>query len=58
MGTLNAVFALFTVGYILGVWTACAVFRDRQKAYEDDEPARTAPTRLDGPTRTAESWWS
>jgi len=29
------VFALFTVGYILGVWTACLVFRQPQRAYEE-----------------------
>jgi hypothetical protein len=29
-----AFFALFTLGYIVGVWTACVVFRQRQRAYE------------------------
>jgi hypothetical protein len=33
------VFALFTFGYILGVWTACLVFRQPQRAYEDGIPA-------------------
>jgi hypothetical protein len=32
---VGAVFALFTAGYILGVWTACMVFRQPQRAYED-----------------------
>ncbi|HEV2027998.1 MAG TPA: hypothetical protein VGS16_05620 [Candidatus Dormibacteraeota bacterium] len=29
-----ALFALFTLGYIVGVWTACVVFRQPQRAYE------------------------
>ena len=29
-----ALFALFTLGYIVGVWTACSVFRHPQSAYE------------------------
>jgi hypothetical protein len=32
---ISLVFALFTVGYILGVWTACVVFKQPQRAYED-----------------------
>jgi len=35
MGVMSLVFALFTIGYILGVWTACLVFRQPQRAYED-----------------------
>lgn len=35
---MSLVFALFTVGYILGVWTACVVFRQPQRAYEDGAP--------------------
>ena len=35
MGYLGLVFALFTLGYILGVWTAFAVLRKPQTAYED-----------------------
>jgi hypothetical protein len=35
MGFLSVVFALFTVGYILGVWTACLVFKQPQRAYEE-----------------------
>jgi len=34
---MSVVFALFTVGYILGVWTAGLVFRQPQRAYEDAE---------------------
>ena len=29
-----ALFALFTLGYVVGVWTACVVFRQPQRAYE------------------------
>ena len=39
MGVGGIVFALFTVGYILGVWTAFAVSRQPQGAYEDAVPA-------------------
>lgn len=35
MGYLGLVLALFTLGYILGVWTALAVLRQPQKTYED-----------------------
>ena len=35
MGVMGLVFALFTVGYILGVWTALAVLRQPQGQYED-----------------------
>jgi hypothetical protein len=34
---MGVVFALFTVGYLLGVWTAGLVFRQPQRAYEDAE---------------------
>jgi hypothetical protein len=34
---MGVVFALFTVGYVLGVWTAGLVFSQRQRAYEDAE---------------------
>jgi hypothetical protein len=37
MGILGVVFALFTVGYVLGVWTAGLVFRQPQRAYEGAE---------------------
>jgi len=35
MGVMGLVFALFTVGYILGVWTALAVLKQPQGQYED-----------------------
>jgi hypothetical protein len=35
MGPMSVVFAIFTIGYILGVWTACLVFRQPQREYED-----------------------
>jgi hypothetical protein len=37
MGVAGVVFALFTIGYVLGVWTACGVFRQPQRAHEDAE---------------------
>jgi hypothetical protein len=40
MGVMSLVFALFTVGYILGVWTACLVFRQPQRAFEEGAPWR------------------
>jgi hypothetical protein len=39
MGLMSFVFALFTIGYILGVWTACVVFRQPQRDYEDGSHA-------------------
>jgi hypothetical protein len=35
MGYVGVVFALVTVGYTLGVWTALFVTRQPQRAYED-----------------------
>jgi hypothetical protein len=35
MGVLGIVFGLFTLGYVLGVWTACLVFKSPQRRYED-----------------------
>jgi hypothetical protein len=35
VSVIGVVFVLFTVGYVLGVWTACAVFKAPQRAYED-----------------------
>jgi len=35
MGFAGVVFALFTLGYILGVWTALLVTKQPQGAYED-----------------------
>jgi hypothetical protein len=39
MGLMSFVLALFTIGYILGVWTACVVFRQPQREYEDGRHA-------------------
>jgi hypothetical protein len=38
MAVMSLVFALFTVGYILGVWTSCVVFRQPQRVYEEGAP--------------------
>jgi len=35
MGVMAVVLALFTLGYVLGVWTACMVFRSPERRYED-----------------------
>jgi hypothetical protein len=35
MGYLGLVLALFTLGYILGVWTAFAVVPQPQRTYEE-----------------------
>jgi hypothetical protein len=35
MGFVGVVFALFTLGYILGVWTALLVTKQPQRSYED-----------------------
>jgi hypothetical protein len=35
MGFVGVVFALFTLGYILGVWTALLVTKQTQRSYED-----------------------
>jgi hypothetical protein len=45
MGVMGLVFALFTVGYILGVWTAFGIVRQPQGQYEDAVLVResTAP---------------
>lgn len=42
---MGLVFALFTVGYMLGVWSACLVLKQPQGQYEDAVPVRvsTAP---------------
>ena len=44
MGIAGLVFSLFSVGYILGVWTACLVFRQPQRAFEDGVPAVLSST--------------
>lgn len=38
MGFLSAVLGVLVGGYILGIWTDCTVFCDRQHAYEDGVP--------------------
>jgi hypothetical protein len=38
MGLAGIVVALFSCGYILGVWTACLVLKQPQKAYEAGVP--------------------
>jgi hypothetical protein len=45
MGALGLILGLFTVGYILGVWTGGMVFRQRQGVYED--AAIGISTRID-----------
>lgn len=35
MGFLIALLGLLAGGYLLGIGTACTVFRERQQAYED-----------------------
>jgi hypothetical protein len=35
MGFVGVVFALFTLGYTFGVWTALLVTKQPQRAYED-----------------------
>ncbi|MHB8589695.1 MAG: hypothetical protein ACYDA0_12710 [Candidatus Dormibacteraceae bacterium] len=42
------VFALFSLGYILGVWTACAVFRQPQLESEEAIPASSTPVIVRG----------
>jgi hypothetical protein len=45
MGVAGVAFALFTTGYILGVWVACAVLRQPQSVYEDGLPMPLAAAR-------------
>jgi len=45
MGLAGVVFALFTSGYIIGVWTACLVLRQPQRLYEDGIPLPLATAR-------------
>jgi hypothetical protein len=44
MGVMGLVFALFTVGYVLGVWTALAALSQSQGQYEDAIPVRVPTT--------------
>jgi len=45
MGLGGVVLALFTCGYILGVWTAFLVLKQPQHAYEDGVPVSLSTTR-------------
>jgi hypothetical protein len=38
MGIVGLLFAVFSSGYILGVWTACRVLGQNQPAYENGVP--------------------
>ena len=44
MGVMGLVFAMFTVGYIVGVWTAFVVLKQPQGQYENAVPARVSST--------------
>jgi hypothetical protein len=44
VGLLGIVFALFTLGYILGVWTSAVVFKERQRAYEEVVAIKLRPS--------------
>src|SRR2546422_11641004 len=45
MGVMGLVFALFTIGYILGVWTACLVLRQPQRQHEEGDSEAVSGTR-------------
>ena len=45
MGLAGVVLALFTSGYIIGVWTACLVLRQPQRSYEEGIPLPLATAR-------------
>lgn len=45
MELAGIVVALFTSGYIIGVWTACLVLKQPQQAYEDGAPESLAAAR-------------
>jgi hypothetical protein len=45
MGIAGVVLAVFTSGYILGVWAACLVLKQPQRVYEDGVPASIAGAR-------------
>jgi hypothetical protein len=46
MGFVGVVFALFTLGYILGVWTALIVTKQPQRAYEDAVAVSVSDARV------------
>jgi hypothetical protein len=43
---MGVVFAMCSVGYILGVWTACLVFKQPQRAYEEGAPVVVSSPRV------------
>jgi hypothetical protein len=45
MGSTGLMFALLVAGYLIGVWTACAVLRHGQDEYEDGTNLQPAPAR-------------
>ena len=45
MGLAGIVLAVFTSGYILGVWAACLVLKQPQRIYEDGVPVPIAGAR-------------
>lgn len=45
MALAGILVALFTSGYILGVWTACLVLKQPQRAYEDGALVSLAAAR-------------
>ncbi|HVC78740.1 MAG TPA: hypothetical protein VND96_19700 [Candidatus Micrarchaeaceae archaeon] len=45
MGIAGLVLAVFTSGYILGVWAACIVLKQPQNVYEDGVPVPSAGAR-------------
>jgi hypothetical protein len=45
MELAGIVVALFTCGYIIGVWTACLVLKQPQQAYEDGALVSLAAAR-------------
>jgi len=45
MGIAGIVLAVFTTGYILGVWAACVVLKQPQRAYEDGAPVPVSGAR-------------
>jgi hypothetical protein len=47
MGIVGMLFAVFTSGYILGVWTACWVLGQDQPAYENGVPTGFSLAALD-----------
>jgi hypothetical protein len=46
VGIVGVLFALFTAGYMLGVWTSCLVVRQPQREYEEGVPVDRSSARL------------